>query len=274
MNKLKDIFKNFYQKDFTRDDFDVLLKASENGNLDVIEKLFLSKKIKSTDNYNLEAVFNKACINGHLHVVKYFLNSENTKNIFDRIHIKNDSWIKNTCENGNLNIIKYLFCSDELKFHPNIHVRDDEAFVAACNGLNFELIKFLAASKELKEHSNIHAQNDYAFISICNDYYRASTFNKRTYMKYAFMRDNYGNKANNLANPALIMEIIKYFIYDLNIEKNNNIIDYLNSFSKEDKAVDLQRTINAMFDNRDLHNSLVSELVTNKEKPTHKRLKL
>lgn len=195
MNKFKLIFSNIFKKEFDSDDFWTLQHACENGNIQLIEDLFKNKKIKEFHYFSEETIFNKVCSNEHLNIVKYLLNSNNTKNFFHDIYLRNYSWIVDTCENGHFSVIKYLFSSKNLARKVDIHIKDDQPFVSSSMGLNLELIKFFTSSPDLKEHANIHAQNDKAFLSVLDAYYNKYKFkNVRTYLKYSFMSDPHGNR--------------------------------------------------------------------------------
>jgi hypothetical protein len=277
VKKFKEIFESFIKRTFTEDDFLTLSTASMEGDIKTIEKLFKKKKIKSHHGYSLTSMFNTICEKGYLNIVQYLLTSPDTKDSFHNIHIRDSYWIKKVCENGHFDVAKYLFSSKELTHHAQVHTDDDIAFIASCNCLNKDLIKFFAASKHLKKHANIHAQNDTAFINLCNDYYEFNVMtysSNRKYMKIMFERYFPGNKANNLADKNLIMEIIEYFIFELNIPQTKNIDDYLNYKANDKDKDDFKKEIKLKFDKRDFHNSLQDELVINDDKKPTRRIKL
>ena len=71
----------------------------------------------------------------------------------------------------------------------------NEQFIDACQNNDLDIVQYLLTSAELTEHADIHAENDLGF------------------------------------RRALIcgyLEVIKYLIIDMNIEKTIHIEDYLN----------------------------------------------
>ena len=276
MRKFTEIFRSFLKPNFTENDFLTLSMASMDGDIKTIKDLFKKKKIKSTHDYSLSSIFNRVCEKGYLDIVQYLLTSPDTKESFHDIHIKDDYWIKQVCENGHLDIAKYLFTSTELNNNAKVNTNDNIAFISSCDSLNFNIIRFLTSSDNIKENVNIHAQNDKAFISLCRDYYTYELMksNKRMYMKIMFGRDFPGNKAENLAKPNLIMEILEYFIFNLNIPKTDAILNYLDEESRDKEKNIFKAALNAKFDMRDFHNSLQEELVINEDKKPTRRIKL
>lgn len=276
MKKFKEIFTDLFKSSFTKDDFLTLSMACQEGDLKTLQNLFANKKIKSHHNHSFTSMFNTVCEKGYLNIVQYLLTSPDTQDSFHNLHIQDDFWVKKTCENGHLDVIKYLFTSKELNSHAKVNANESIALISSCDSLNYNLIKFFTSCPELKEHANIHAQNDKAFIYLCRDYYTFNLMvnNKRMYMKMMFGRDLPGNKAKNLSKPNLIMEIIEYFIFDLNIPKTDAIANYLNEESRDKEKNIFKETLKAKFDMRDFHNSLQDELVINADKKTAKRMKL
>ena len=92
-----------------------------------------------------------------------------------------------------------------------------------------EIVKYLLTSLELTEHADIHARNDEGFIWACR----------------------FGH-----------LEVIKYLIIDMNIDKTTYIETYLNE-NKDNKNV--QQAI-VLFNIRDLHHQLNEKIKDNKEK--------
>lgn len=94
---------------------------------------------------------------------------------------------------------------------------------------HLNIVQYLLTSTELKKHADIHKNHDESFIWACNH--------------------------NQL-------EIIKYFIFDRNIEKTKNIKNYLYSNSSH--------PANHMFKARELsdelENELFSDSINNKTK--------
>jgi phage pi2 protein 07 len=89
-------------------------------------------------------------------------------------------------------------------------------------GNRMEIVKYLLFSPELTEHINIH---------------------------------DYKDKAFETALRAQKMDILEYFIFDLNIQKTEYIEDYIYEFSKWE--------VEDMFNRRELKTSLDNELSVN-----------
>jgi hypothetical protein len=122
------------------------------------------------------------------------------------------------CANGDLKKISYLLTSPELPIHANIHASKDQGFITACECKRTEVAKYLLSSTELKEHANLHAQGDTPFYkSMCNKNY----------------------------------ELIEFFIFEHNLQRDESIRSYLNIFPKKEEDI-----INKMFEVRDLNNQL------------------
>ena len=93
----------------------------------------------------------------------------------------------------------------------------------------------MLTSSELKKHANIHAKDDTGFRIACRDGH---------------------------------LEVIKYLIIDMNIDKTNYIETYLNE-NKDNKNV--QQAIK-LFNTRDLHYQLNENIKDNKEQAKKRKL--
>lgn len=126
--------------------------------------------------------------------------------------------------------VVYLLTSPELSNHADIHANNDLGLRLACCRKNFKIVTFLLSSPTLKDHANIHANHDEPFFRI-------------------FHHED--------------LDMIKYLIFDLNIEKTQQIQDYLIS------SPNLQ--VESWFELRELNKSLNQELPSfNKEKKISK----
>lgn len=84
-------------------------------------------------------------------------------------HVEQQDWNKifsRACFDGNMDAVKYFLTSPDVKEHIDIHYDNDDGLFHACNTGKFEVIKYLLTSPELKEHANIHADNDWIFSAI------------------------------------------------------------------------------------------------------------
>ena len=79
----------------------------------------------------------------------------------------------------------------------------NDQFIDACQNDDLGIVQYLLTGTDLKEHADIHADNDYGFRWACSD----------------------GQ-----------LEIVKYLILDMSIEKTKHIEDYLNK-NQDNKCV-------------------------------------
>lgn len=184
----------------------------------------IKNNIKKMSQYELDANLIHYCKNGDLDVVRYLLISPELKEHAD-IHNKDDWVLYYACNYGYLDIVKYLLTSSELKEHADIKSLAYRSLKVACCKGHIDIIKYLLTSPELKENVNIHVDNDSIFIYICNQYY---------------------------------IEILQYLIFDYNIEKTEDIKNYLDSNLKKD--------IVHMFEKREWEKKLKKDLKINDKK--------
>jgi len=122
---------------------EALLKASENGNLEVVKFLVENEtNIRAYNDFSIKL----ASTNGHTEIVKFLV--ENGANI----HSDNDYSIRIASENGHLNIVKYL-----IKKGANIHAKDDEALRRASRNGHLNVVEYLVNSG-----ANVNAEDDKA----------------------------------------------------------------------------------------------------------------
>jgi ankyrin repeat protein len=270
MEKFKQIFKNLFKTNFTKDDFSQLATACKKNDLKAVSELFAIKKIGYLHGASLEMIFSYACEAGNIDIVKYLLTSHNTKSSFHDMHINSTYWINPSCKNGQFDVIEYLFTSSDLKYHVDIHKGNDQAFIAACDGLNFDLIKYFTSSPKLKKHANIRTKNDSSFISICEDYIKAMSIDNIDFVRIALGSNIH--KINAYSEPKIIKDIIDYFILELKIPKSEAIENFLQKKLKEQNNT--AKEINTMFDYRDLTESLNHNISPLNHIKPYKKIKL
>ena len=91
----------------------------------------------------------------------------------------------------------------------------------------------MLTSSELKKHANIHAKDDTGFRIACRDGH---------------------------------LEVIKYLIIDMNIDKTNYIEKYLNKNKNKNKDNENVQQAIELFNTIDLHHQLNENIKDNKEK--------
>ena len=105
----------------------------------------------------------------------------------------------------------------------------NKQFIDGCKNDDLDIVKYLLTSPELTEHADIHARSDEGFMWAC-----------------------YESR----------LEVIKYLIIDMSIDKTTYIEKYLNE-NKYNKNV--QQAIE-LFNTRELHHQLNENIKDNKEK--------
>jgi ankyrin repeat protein len=189
------------------------------------------------------------------------------KNYYEKFKGKTSEQLNNVfltaCEEGRFDEIKYLLSSPELLGKVNIHENDDYALALACEFGHIDIAKYLLTSSDLKEHSNIEERGNSILQTACEN-------NDLTVLKLLF--DN--SEIKKYANYELMfhsamhdenIEIAQYMIFELNIERDQNTIDYIANYKKS-----FSEKIENMFAMRELNKNLNQELplnIENKKKP-------
>jgi len=246
--------KNFYEefkdkkKSELNEDFIV---ACQKGNLDKIDYLINSPELRFNVNphYQKGIALNIAISHNHIDIIKYLSDPKKIKKTFDikRYSIafltlackeKDYEWLEellpitdysvsdltnDCCMSGNVDMVKYLLNSPTWGKKITI---DDGLLNNACSGGNVELIDYLLKS-QWKDNFDIHNDYDLPFLNCCE---------------------------------AAEFDTIKYFIFNLHIEKSSYIEEYLN-----DEPDQFNKDVIELFNKRDLNNSLTEILVENKE---------
>ncbi len=218
-------------------------------------RLFNGYKIDMLNHY-----FLKAAEDGELDKVKYLLTSTELPINVDISH-KDHNALRNACKSGHLEIVKYLLTSPELTSHSDIHFDNDAPFILACYSGNIELVKYLLISPELKEHADIHTKymgtKDYGFILACQRGYVDLVKYLLTSPELKEHADIHidGDRALLTAWHKKQSDIIKFLIFDMNIQKTPTIDIYIHEQGMED--------VQKMFESRELTKELNKELDVN-----------
>lgn len=195
-----------------------------------MKKSPLYNQVKSASQDRINLLFLDACRNGELDKVKYFLTSPEINRYAD-IHVDQDAALLFATREGHYEVIEYLLNSPDLKENISIHAQGDYALIGACISGDIEMAKYLLTSPTLKEHIDIHTggsnyKSDKPFITA-----------------YSYER----------------LELIHYFIFELNIEKTDEIKALLSNHMNE-QYERISQTVNSMFEKRELNEELVKEL--------------
>lgn len=201
---------------------DELMNACDFGDLEKTEFLLKNTELKKhndIEDYFSNAVL-KASKNGHVHIMK-LLNSVLNEDEKKIVSPCNNTALVGACRDGKLEVIRYLLTSEDTRDSIDIHAGDDDAMDWACSMGHLEVVKYLTSSPEISNYLNIDESKN-AFIVAC-------------------------------ANGKL--DIIRYFIFDLNMKKAPYIQRFLDDNPVEE--------IKSMFATRDLQQSLSKELTVN-----------
>lgn len=201
---------------------DELMFACELGDFEKTE--FLLKNTELKNHNDIEDYFPNAILKaskyGHIQIMKFFnsILNDDEKRI---IGPYNNTALIRACKDGKLEVVRYLLTSEDTRESVDIHAGDDDAMDWACSMGHLEIVKYLTSSPEISNRVNIDESKN-AFIVAC-------------------------------ANGKL--DIIRYFIFDLNMKKAPYIQRFLDDNPVEE--------IKSMFATRDLQQLLNKELTVN-----------
>jgi len=176
------------------------------------------------DSYSIERLENylsDACFLGHIDKVKYLIEEKNVD-----INFNDDEAIREACRSGNLNVVQYLLTSPTINKHSNVNNFSENginALASASIGGHLNVVKYLLTSNDLLIKADIYLQDNNAFKLAC-------------YRKHD--------------------DIIKFLIFDYNIEELPTINDYLKSTLPYDGDSSYAENISRMFFTRTLNNEI------------------
>lgn len=171
-----------------------------------------------------EEIFHQACEAGDINLMRFFL----TYDKLETIHIKSCDELAFilACSGGCLEAVEYLLTSPELEEHSDIHALDDKGLIEAASLGHLDIVQYLLTSPELKEHANIHAQKDQALEWACwQGHYEV--------VKYLLTSPDLKEPANHADRDFINaarnehLDIIQYFVFDINFKKSDQIEKYL-----------------------------------------------
>ena len=159
--------------------------------MEQIEKYCKNQNIKAD---NLNYVFQIACREGHLDMVKFLLGYAEMNNLKIDIDANVNHAFIFTCGNGHLDVAKFLLEYAEMNnLKIDIDANGNHAFIFACGNGHLEMVKFLLSlsTNELVENASfgkveendssfknakinnleidIHVNGDYAFVMACGN---------------------------------------------------------------------------------------------------------
>jgi len=147
--------------------------------------------------------------------------------------------------------------------YVDVHYYDDRCFRYACDSGNLEIVKYLLTSDELIEKCDINSENDYGLRIACEN----GDLNLAQYLLTSSDLNKHANiHANNdgvikSAYDSGNSELINFLIFDMNIEKTTEIIKFIEEYAPG---------LNQLFDKRELHKYLLTEIVPKKVQKSNK----
>lgn len=169
-----------------------------------------------------------ACEIGTVEILDYLLNS---KEIKLNAKIDSDAMFYRACSNNQVKVLEYLFKHPKVQQDRDFGIKSGELLQLACAYSDLNTIKFILTYPEFKDKINIHTKRDVLFDTLIR--------NRKT-------------------------DVIQYLIFDLNIEKTQEIKEFL----KRTTTAEIEK----MFTIRDLNGELRDELKGNIS--NHKKIKL
>lgn len=186
-----------------------LENAAFYGHIEIVKFLTSSKNLKEKSyqvNHKTEAYI-QANKQGHFEIVKFFLSypsiikAEKRLNIFS---VESDV-IANACESGNVELLSYLLTSKDLENHREKLISDptiknhlntqlNQGLVRACKRGHLNIVKYLSKNFEGEFSADIHCFKD-------------------SPIKEAFFAGH--------------LNILEYLIFDMDIQKTNQIEEFL-----------------------------------------------
>lgn len=198
--------------------------------------------------------FENACTNGDLKKVRHLLTSPKLK-VQAEIHYNNDFGFRAACDKGHLDVIKYLLTSPELKEHANIHAESNEGFNGACAYGHLEVVKYLLTSPDLKNKVQLDKSSANLALGL------ATVQGRLEIVKYLIESPElkeyvniHASKDRNFRNASVQnhLDIVQYFIFDLNFRQSKPIKEHLIAYPNEE--------VTKMFELRELNKQLGQEL--------------
>jgi ankyrin repeat protein len=240
-----------------------LKQAAFNGNFEIVKYLLTSSDLKEHADIHFENddAFYMACIRGHLDIVTYMLTSPELKEHADITIAGGGDPLCGPCIHGHLEVLDYLLTSQELKKHADITIHDDAPLRMACLGGHVKIIEYIFNLPGYITQERVN----FALTEAC-------AYGRTEIVKFLLSTDNIQLKPNihtkkdNAFGKLLELEegeLLRYFIFDLNIKKSRFIKKYLqensNKFTQQVsdwfKLRELNKQLNKEFDSDILNNS-------------------
>ena len=310
-NPIKDIYFHFkklqqteleeyYSKTETRDLMvKLLINAATNNNIDFCNYLIHSKDLTVNCDLNDANVWVGLVEAGNLDIIKSLL----TINANDKRPQMIVSSIQYARNNPKLEILEYLMDDPNMPFHKEVnrilnlesryHTRAKEfnivnvgqCFISSCLSNNKEWANYLLQHKEYGKMID-----SFIFLEAIKSSCHPNTFDMMVYlltdkdMPFKPYVDYDPQRLLQITTRYNHDEILNYLVMDFNIKKPDNFFNFFDTFViaahvmsfKDNNEIDQFNEkivrLNELFEKRDLHNELQSDLKTNSTSKVTRKL--
>jgi len=178
------------------------------------------EKFNKLSEQELGVAFYNACEKGDLDEVKFILKNFN-------MDYKLNDGLTSAVISNKLDIVKYLLSSPDLKTHADFTGYNERLLIIASYNDNLDMIKYLTSSPDLKTYPNFQHDNNGVFKNFFYKKDKKQGFNA-----------------------------IWYFIFELDIYKNEDIEKILNEDHSNSNLKKFASDIQTLFNIRDLNRNL------------------
>jgi ankyrin repeat protein len=229
--------------------------ACKNGDINFLKNFLDSDLFKYSNQVSVHQMLLHGCFDNQLEIVKCIFDmweARRTFKVLDEVR----ELVKITCEKGYFEITKFLLEQPELK---DENANSDAPMMAAlyCSSFgHLNILKYIFESfpddplmlKGLKNGIILDAACDEGRLEIVKYLMESPD------IKIKFGLQDNGNQLFRAAYDRNHFEVLRYFIFDLNLEKTEDIKEYMSHVFKKD--------VDNMFNVRELNKSLKEELST------------
>ncbi len=165
--------------------------------------------------------------------------------------------LANACEIGDIEVVKYLLTTNDL-IRPNIKANNNRAVNLSCIYGYKDILEFLLLSEEINEHADMNPIMEYGFTLACRrghlNVVRFLTTDSRLSNKIDISINE--SAAFRVAADSLIIDILEFFIFELNMEIKKEMVDFMKNKKNE--------LVEKMFKTREYQFMINFELKNNK----------
>lgn len=227
-----------YKKELTEQlslPIQMLIFASMKGHVDICKAIWNAPGLNHSFNntISLKNLLSKGFEGGHIDVINFFENKLKVKKVNFNSTIT--SGLISAASKGHIEVIRLFFLNKDYEELINFEFRTGAIIYAASGHNQLKVLQFLLETEGVKEKYNIHMDNDCIF-------------------KLAYENFHY--------------DVLKYLIFELNIDKTSQIESHLIKNTSRDE------NCKNWFESRELKNILNKELFNHQESNHTKKLKV